>query len=133
MNDSIRIEEDFPMACDPQNLIWLDLEMTGIDVASQTIIEIALVITDKDLNVLGKWPQGDSGQAIYQPETVLNQADPWVKKNLFPLLLERVRASRIDLDKAQELTVELVGRFCPDPGTNRKEGCLLAGNSIGQD
>ena len=64
---------------DPNNLIWVDLEMTGLDVASKTIIEIAIVITDKDLKELGRWPQGETGQAIYQPEDVLERADPWVQ------------------------------------------------------
>ena len=46
---------------DPNNLIWVDLEMTGLDVASKTIIEIAIVITDKELKELGRWPQGETG------------------------------------------------------------------------
>ena len=46
---------------DPNNLIWVDLEMTGLDVASKTIIEIAIVITDKDLKELDRWPHGETG------------------------------------------------------------------------
>ncbi len=61
---------------DPNNLIWVDLEMTGLDVVSKAIIEIAIVITDKDLKELGRWPQGETGQAIYQPADVLERADP---------------------------------------------------------
>jgi oligoribonuclease len=120
------------MVCNPQNLIWLDLEMTGLKVESHTIIEIALVITDKELNELERWPQGDSGQAIYQPEPILKGSEPWVKQNLAPLLA-RVRLSSVDLAEAEDKSLALVRRHCPEMGGNRKEGCPLAGNSIGQD
>lgn len=122
------------MGQDRNNLIWVDLEMTGLDVTSSTIIEIAIIITDKDLTELGRWPEEDTGQAVYQPASVLRgiEDDSWVRKNL-PGLLERVRSSSVDLAKAEEQALALVSRYCPYPGENRKEGCPLAGNSIGQD
>jgi oligoribonuclease len=119
---------------DPNNLIWVDLEMTGLDVVSKAIIEIAIVITDKELKELGRWPQGETGQAIYQPEDVLERADSWVKENLDPDLIGRVRSSPVDLAAAEEQALAFVSRYCPAPPSNeRKKGCPLAGNSIGQD
>jgi oligoribonuclease len=121
------------MSRDPNNLIWVDLEMTGLDVAESTIIEIAIVITDKDLKVLDRWPEGETGQAIYQPASVLEAInDPWVRENLTDLM-QRVRSSSADLVAAEEQALAFVGSYCPAPGKNRKEGCPLAGNSIGQD
>ncbi len=54
--------------------------MTGLDVASSTIIEIALVITDQDLKELDRWPSGNAGQAIHQPADVLEKIDAWGRK-----------------------------------------------------
>ena len=114
------------------NLIWVDLEMTGLEVASNTIIEIAIVITDKDLKELDRWPHGETGQAIYQPASVLERVDPWVREEL-PELLERVPSSSVDLAAAEDQAITFVSRYCPDPPSeSRKEGCPLAGNSIGK-
>jgi oligoribonuclease len=113
------------------NLIWVDLEMTGLDVASHAILEIAVIVTDRELKELGRWPAGGSGQAVAQPEGVLDRASPWVRENL-PALLERVRTSDIDLTTAEERALRLVREFCPDPGPSER-GCPLAGNSVGSD
>jgi oligoribonuclease len=120
------------MGRDSNNLIWVDLEMTGLEVASSTIIEIAIVITDKDLEELGRWPEGETAQAIYQPASELEGTDSWVRKNLADLL-ERVRLSEVDLAAAEELALAFVSQYCPDGRKDRKVGCPLAGNSIGQD
>lgn len=101
--------------------------MTGLEVASNAIIEFAIVITDKDLKELDRWPHGETGQAIYQPASVLERVDPWVRENLSELL-ERVPWSSIDLAAAEEQAIAFVSRYCPDPPSeNRKEGCPLAG------
>ncbi|MGE3296337.1 MAG: exonuclease domain-containing protein, partial [Porticoccaceae bacterium] len=55
------------------HLIWIDLEMTGLDTINDTIIEIATLVTDRDLHVLAEGPS----LAIYQPETVLGKMDDW--------------------------------------------------------
>ena len=121
------------MGQDPNNLIWVDLEMTGLEVASNAIIEIAIVITDKDLKELDRWPHGETRQAIYQPASVLERVDPWVRETLSELL-ERVPSSSVDLAAVEEQAIAFISRYCPDPPSeNRKEGCPLAGNSIGQD
>jgi oligoribonuclease len=119
---------------DPNNLIWVDLEMTGLDVASSTIIEIAIVITDKHLTKLDRWPSGDDGQAIHQPEDVLAKIDEWSRETHTKTdLLERVRQSSVDLAAVEAAALAFVQKYCPQPDSKRKEGCPLAGNSIGQD
>ncbi len=116
------------------NLIWIDLEMTGLAVLSNTILEIAIVITDADLRELGRWPPGPVGQAIRQPESVLAGMDEWGKRTHTQTgLLERVRESALDLPETEKQALELVRRYCPDPMADRANGCPLAGNSIGID
>ena len=118
----------------PNNLIWVDLEMTGLNVASSTIIEIALVITDQDLKELVRWPFGKAGQAIHQPADVLEKIDAWGRKTHTKTgLLERVGKSSVDLGAAEQEALALVQKYCPQPGLKRTAGCPLAGNSIGHD
>jgi oligoribonuclease len=118
----------------PNNLIWVDLEMTGLDVASSTIIEIALVITDQDLKELDRWPFGNAGQVIHQPAEVLEKIDAWGRKtHTMTGLLERVCKSSVDLAAAEQEALTLVQKHCPQPSSKRTEGCPLAGNSIGHD
>jgi oligoribonuclease len=122
------------MEKNPNNLIWVDLEMTGLDVASSTIIEIALVITDQDLKELDRWPFGNAGQVIHQPAEVLEKIDAWGRKtHTMTGLLERVCKSSVDLAAAEQEALTLVQKHCPQPGSKRTEGCPLAGNSIGHD
>ncbi|QSA96668.1 oligoribonuclease [Methylococcus sp. EFPC2] len=112
------------MAQDPQNLIWIDLEMTGLDPQNDSIIEIATVITDKDLNVLAEGPV----LAIHQPEEVLGRMDDWNRKQHGESgLVQRVRDSRIDEAEAERLTLEFVSQWVP------QRGSPMAGNSICQD
>lgn len=119
---------------DPSNLIWVDLEMTGLDLSAATIIEIAIVITDKDLNELGRWPAGEDGLAIHQPAAVLARLDAWCSETHSKSgLLERVCNSAVDLMTAERQALEFVKRYCPQPTLSRTEGCPLAGNSIGHD
>ena len=117
---------------DKDNLNWVDLEMTGLDVASRTIIEMAIVITDKDLSELDRWPSGNLGEAIYQPPDVLDKIDEWVRDKQGKLL-ERVRKSSVNLAAAEKYALAFVKKYCPPPDAKRKEARPLAGNSIGQD
>jgi oligoribonuclease len=119
------------MAVASRNLIWLDLEMTGLDVASKAIIEIAIIITDENLNELARWPQGGDGLAISHPAEVLERADPWVREHL-ARLLERCRSSTINLAQAEEQALAFISQYCPRHGSEQ-EGCPLAGNSVGHD
>lgn len=122
------------MSQNQNNLIWIDLEMTGLAVISNTIIEIAIVITDADLREIGRWPPGAVGQAVRQPESTLAGMDEWGKETHTQTgLLERVRESSFDLPETERRALELIRRYCPDPGPDRTKGCPLAGNSIGID
>ncbi|WP_367027470.1 oligoribonuclease [Methylococcus sp. ANG] len=112
------------MAQDAQNLIWIDLEMTGLDTQNDAIIEIATIITDSQLNVLAEGPV----LAIHQPESVLDRMDDWNRKQHGESgLIERVRRSTVDEAEAERLTLGFVGEWVPP---NESPIC---GNSICQD
>lgn len=86
-------------------LIWIDLEMTGLDTQQDHIIEIATLITDSQLNIVAEGPN----LAIYQPEEVIKKMDAWNTKTHHQSgLIERVRASSITLEKAEELTLAFI-------------------------
>ena len=109
---------------DADNLIWIDLEMTGLNTETDRIIEIATVITDKHLNELGQGPVF----AIHQPEHVLNAMDDWNRKQHGGSgLSARVRASTVTVAEAEQRTIEFVSRFV-GPGKSP-----MCGNSICQD
>lgn len=106
------------------NLIWLDLEMTGLDTATDRIIEIATIVTDANLNVLAEGPV----LAIYQPEEVLLQMDKWNQtQHKKTGLLTRVRASQVTEVEAQKITLDFLTQYV-DPKKSP-----LCGNSICQD
>jgi oligoribonuclease len=108
----------------PDNLIWIDLEMTGLDPQSDRIIEIATLITDTQLNVLAEGPV----LAIYQPAAVLEAMDEWNRKQHSQSgLLARVRASRLDEREAELQTLGFLSRYVP------KGKSPMCGNSICQD
>ncbi|CAI8760245.1 oligoribonuclease [Methylococcus capsulatus] len=112
------------MAQDAQNLIWIDLEMTGLDPQNDAIIEIATIVTDGQLNVLAEGPV----LAIHQPESVLDRMDDWNRKQHGESgLIERVRRSTIDEAEAEHLTLGFVSEWVPP---NESPIC---GNSICQD
>ncbi len=112
------------MAQHPDNLIWIDLEMTGLDTGSDRIIEIATVVTDSELRILGEGPV----LAIHQADEVLSGMDEWnTRQHTRSGLVERVRASTVDEAEAQRLTLEFVQRHVP-PGASP-----MCGNTICQD
>jgi oligoribonuclease len=118
------IERPAFMAKDAQNLIWIDLEMTGLDTQSDSILEIATIVTDKNLNVLAEGPV----LAIHQPEDVLARMDEWNRRQHGRSgLLERVRQSSVDEAEAERLTLDFLRRWVP-PGESP-----ICGNSICQD
>jgi len=108
----------------PENLVWVDMEMTGLDPDRDVVIEIATIVTDKELNVVAEGPV----LAIHQSDAVLAGMDEWnTRTHTASGLVERVRASRLDELDAVEQTLEFLMRHVPQ----RKSP--MCGNSICQD
>jgi len=106
------------------NLVWIDLEMTGLDPLSDHIIEIATIITDKELEIIEEGPV----LAIYQPDTVLDAMDDWNQKQHGKSgLVDRVRASTVTEGEAEEQTIEFIMHHVP------QKKSPMCGNSICQD
>jgi oligoribonuclease len=103
----------------------MDLEMTGLDPATEVIVEIATLITDNDLNVIAEGPD----LVISQPEAVLVAMDPFVvEMHTSSGLLTAIRESTITLDQAGAQTLEFIKKHISEPRT-----IPLCGNSIGTD
>ncbi|MET0087999.1 MAG: oligoribonuclease [Sedimenticola sp.] len=112
------------MAQDPQNLIWIDLEMTGLDPMNDRIIEIATIVTDVNLDILAEGPV----IAIHQPDEVLDAMDEWnTNQHGGSGLTERVRQSTYSEEDAQRLTIGFLEQYVP------KGASPMCGNSICQD
>jgi len=112
------------MSQDPLNLIWIDLEMTGLDTNKDYIIEIATIVTDSALNILAEGP----AIAIHQVDTILNAMDEWNKNQHSKSgLLDRVRASQYTEAQAERLTLEFLAKHVPPRSSP------MCGNSICQD
>lgn len=106
------------------NLIWIDLEMTGLDPDRNRIIEIATVVTDKELTVLAEGPVF----AIHQTDDVLSAMDDWnTRQHTNSGLMERVRASEVSEAEAEQLTLTFLRQHV-DQGASP-----ICGNSICQD
>jgi len=112
------------MSVAQENLIWIDLEMTGLDPFCDQVIEIATVITGADLNVLAQGPV----LAIQQAETILEQMDEWnTTHHTSSGLLERVRSSTVSMRQAEEQTLDFLKEWVPAGASP------ICGNSICQD
>ncbi|MDY6941818.1 MAG: oligoribonuclease [Pseudomonadota bacterium] len=110
--------------CSEENLIWIDLEMTGLDTDRDHVIEIATVVTDKDLNILAEGPV----LAIHQPEQILAGMDEWnTRQHTASGLLDRVRTSDIDAGEAERRTLSFLELWVPPMISP------MCGNSICQD
>ncbi len=109
------------MAKSPDNLVWIDLETTGLDPESRVILEIACLVTDKDLNELGD----GIDLVVHQGGHAIGQLDPWcVKQHAASGLLDASRASTTSLAEAETQTLTYVRRYC----LSRK--APLSGNSV---
>ncbi len=112
------------MAQHPDNLIWIDLEMTGLDTQTDSIIEIATIVTDAQLNIIEEGPV----LAIHQTDAVLGAMDEWnTNQHGGSGLVQRVRASTHTEEDAERLTIEFLVRHVP------AKASPMCGNSICQD
>ena len=112
------------MAQNADNLIWIDLEMTGLDPDRDRIIEIATIVTDPQLNILAEGPV----MAIHQDDSVLEAMDDWnTRQHGQSGLTERVKASALTERDAETRTIEFLRQYVP---ANASPMC---GNSICQD
>ncbi|HHW1951098.1 TPA: oligoribonuclease [Pseudomonas aeruginosa] len=108
----------------PQNLIWIDLEMTGLDPDRDVIIEMATIVTDSDLNTLAEGPV----IAIHQPEEILAGMDEWnTRQHSQSGLTQRVRESTVSMAEAEAQTLAFLEQWVP------KRSSPICGNSICQD
>jgi oligoribonuclease len=106
------------------NLIWIDLEMTGLDTAADEIIEIATIVTDKDLNEIAEGPV----LAVHQPQQVLDRMDAWnTRQHGESGLAERVLSSDMTLADAERRTLDFLRQHTAQGASP------MCGNSICQD
>lgn len=106
------------------NLVWLDLEMTGLDPECNRIIELAIIVTDADLSVCIEGPV----LAIHQSDELLARMDSWNRSTHGKSgLIERVKASTITEEDAQKQALDFIKRYVPSKTSP------LCGNTIGQD
>lgn len=112
------------MTISENNLIWIDLEMTGLIPDRDTIIEIATVVTDAELNILAKGPI----MAIHHSDAVLNGMDEWnTNQHGNSGLVERIKQSTITMAVAEQATIDFLAQWVPAGKSP------ICGNSIGQD
>lgn len=108
----------------PQNLIWIDLEMTGLNPDQDVIIEMATIVTDSELNILAEGPV----IAVHQSDEILAGMDEWnTRQHGRSGLTQRVRESRIDTAAAEAQTLAFLEQWVP------KGKSPMCGNSICQD
>jgi oligoribonuclease len=112
------------MAQDAANLIWIDMEMSGLDPDRDRVLEVAIVITNIDLHVVAEAPV----LVVHQPDSVLNSMDSWnTSTHARTGLTDRVRASTMTEAQAEQRMLEFVSEYVP-PSTSP-----MCGNSVHQD
>lgn len=112
------------MGLDKQNLIWIDLEMTGLYPETDSIIEIATVVTDKELNVLAEGPV----LAVHQSKSTMDAMDEWNQKHHGQSgLIDRVLSSSFSENDVEQQTIEFLKQWVPEGASP------MCGNSICQD
>jgi len=112
------------MAADPNNLVWVDMEMTGLQPDSDRVIEIAMLVTDSQLSVLATGPV----LVVHQPDEVLDAMDAWNKSTHAKTgLIERVRASSLTEAEAERQALEFLAAHVPASASP------MCGSSICQD
>lgn len=112
------------MAVNDQRLIWLDMEMTGLDPDKERIIEVAVVITEPDLTFVSQAPV----LVIHQSDALLDAMDKWNKSTHGKSgLIDKVRASTLTEDQAADLLLDFLAQYVPSGKSP------MCGNTIGQD
>lgn len=112
------------MAQDAKHLVWLDMEMTGLEPERERIIELAIIVTDSDLVTVAESPVW----VVHQSEEQLEAMDEWNKKTHGRTgLIERVRASTLDEAAVEEQALAFIQSYVPERASP------MCGNSIGQD
>ena len=110
---------------DAPRLFWVDLEMTGLDPETHTVVEIASIVTDANLNVVAEGPS----LVIHQPEAALASMNDYVRDlHNRSGLLDRIRGSNVTLADAASQTLAFLREHCPKKGTTP-----LCGNSVWKD
>ncbi|MXY58363.1 MAG: oligoribonuclease [Gammaproteobacteria bacterium] len=108
----------------PGVLVWIDMEMTGLDPEVDSILEIASLVTDNNLNIVAEGPV----LAIHQDDATLARMDDWnVEHHTASGLVERVRRSPVSVIEAQALTLGFVQRHA------QRHSAPLCGNTVWQD
>jgi oligoribonuclease len=117
-----RAEQRLVRSQSATNLVWLDLEMTGLDPTTHVILQAALIITDAELR-----PLEELCLDVWQPPEKLDQMVPFVREmHRKTGLLGRVKKSKVDVALAERELMTRVTGWC-------SYGAILAGNSVGQD
>lgn len=106
------------------NIVWMDLEMTGLDVQKDKILEVSCLITDKNLEIIAESPT----LVIHQPEQVLSSMNEWcVKHHGDSGLIKACMNSTVSTEKAEDVLLNFLKNNIPE------KSCPLAGNSIYMD
>jgi oligoribonuclease len=112
------------MSVNEQNLVWIDMEMTGLNPDTCVVLEIATIVTDAQLSVIATGPV----IAIHQSADVLDNMDPWcVNTHGGTGLTQRCKESEVDVAQASQLTIDFLKNYVPAGKSP------LCGNTIGQD
>ena len=105
-------------------MVWIDLEMTGLDLERESIIEIATIITDSELNIIAEGPN----LAISVSEKLIEGMDEWNTRHHFGSgLINRVRNDSVSLEEAERQTLKFIKKYVP------KRTAPLCGNSVWND
>jgi oligoribonuclease len=112
------------MAQDPGNLIWIDMEMSGLNPDTDKVLEVALIVTDSRLNTLAEGP----ALVVHQPDAVLERMDDWNKSTHAKSgLIERVKASALSESQVEAQMIAFLAQHVPS-GISP-----MCGNSVHQD
>lgn len=112
------------MTTSKTHLVWIDMEMTGLDPEKEGIIEMATIITDKDLNIVAEGPN----LIINQKAKLLKDMDEWNQnQHQKSGLIEKVKKSKITVKRAEKMTLDFISKYCVPKKT------LLCGNAVHHD